>query len=365
MKTKLFSSLFAIILIAGALKAAVYTVNNTPTSTIAQFSSIQAAINACAASGDTVYVHGSPNSYSGFTITNKSIVVIGPGWNPDKQWAFTANINSVISISGTLSSGTEIQGLSIQNLTIGSPIPSNIRIIRNQISNSLDANQGGSPYSNYTIEGNIFNGQSINGTSGTVYQNWLIKNNVFFRSNTTQINSLSNPLNTVVIDHNLFYGPGSNTADVFNSCGFLIITNNIFVRRDAGISNSNSTFSNNLTYHPPVTPANPQYDSPWTVNSNIDGGGNVSNQNPQMTDQTSVNSGSFSVSRDYTIAAGPANNSGVDGKDMGLLYDATGSANWANSRNSRLPRVSNFVINNPNIPAGGTLNIQVEGKKSN
>ena len=91
MKTKLLSTVFAVILIAGSLNAAVYTVNNAPSTTIAQFSSIQAAINACAVSGDTVYVHGSPNQYSGFTIANKSIVVIGPGWNPEKQWAFTAS----------------------------------------------------------------------------------------------------------------------------------------------------------------------------------------------------------------------------------------------------------------------------------
>ncbi|MBK8494344.1 MAG: hypothetical protein IPL50_04480 [Chitinophagaceae bacterium] len=93
-----------------------------------------------------------------------------------------------------------------------------------------------------------------------------------------------------------------------------------------------STFSNNITF-------NTSNNTPWAANGNIDGGGNVAGQDPQMVAQASVNSGSDNALLDFTIAAGPANNSGTDGKDMGLLYDAAGSLNWANSRNSRLPRI--------------------------
>ena len=70
--------------------ATVRTVSSNP-STIGQFSTIQAAIDASADS-DTVYVYGSPNTYPSFTIQDKKITVIGPGWAPDKNLPLTATV---------------------------------------------------------------------------------------------------------------------------------------------------------------------------------------------------------------------------------------------------------------------------------
>jgi hypothetical protein len=84
-----------------------------------------------------------------------------------------------------------------------------------------------------------------------------------------------------------------------------------------------------------------------------------------MVAQASVNAGTNNALADYTITAGPANNAGTDGKDMGLLYDLNGSLNWANSRNSRLPRVFSMNITNPTVSSGGTLQVVVEARKSN
>jgi hypothetical protein len=123
-------------------------------------------------------------------------------------------------------------------------------------------------------------------------------------------------------------------------------------------NNSSSTFNNNITF-------NAVNNTPWASNSNVDGGGNVANQDPQMVDQTAVNAGADNALLDFTIAAGPANNSGSDGKDMGLLYDAVGSLNWATSRTSRLPFIFSMNITNPTIPAGGTLNVAVEARRNN
>jgi hypothetical protein len=125
---------------------------------------------------------------------------------------------------------------------------------------------------------------------------------------------------------------------------------------------SQSTFNNNLTFFPAgsTAPADP-----WTVNGNISSGGNVSNTDPQMADQAAVNGGTNNPLLDFTIAAGPANNSGSDNKDIGLLFDAAGSLNWAVSRNSRLPYIFSMNITNPTIPQGGSLNINVEARKTN
>jgi hypothetical protein len=61
----------------------------------------------------------------------------------------------------------------------------------------------------------------------------------------------------------------------------------------------------------------------------------------------------------------PANNTGSDGKDMGLLFDATGSLNWSNSNMSRIPFIIDMNILTTTITAGGTLNVQVGASRNN
>jgi hypothetical protein len=338
--------------------ATVRTVSNNP-STIGQFSTIQAAIDA-SSSGDTVYVHGSPNTYASFTITNKQLIIIGPGWAPNKNMPLTATVNSA-TITGASSSNTEIQGLIFNNsIDLSTNHPDNIRIIRNKFFGSIHLGEGATTYSGYLLEGNIFQHNSaISGNTSSTYQNFLIQNNYFYDFfSSGQIANFFNCIN-VIIDHNLWFGPSSGSIDCFSGNNrFLTITNNIFVRRDAANLNSFSTFNNNITFG---TGTN----NPWAVNNNINAGGNVENQDPQMADQVSVNGGTDNPLLDFTIAAGPANNSGSDGKDMGLLYDVTGSLNWVNSRNSRLPFIFSMNITNPTIAAGGTLNVEVEARKGN
>ncbi len=83
--------------------ATIRTVSNTP-STLAQFSTIQAAVNA-SNNGDTIYVNGSPNVYAAFTITNKRLVIIGPGWAPNKNLPFAALVGGC-TITGASCSNT-------------------------------------------------------------------------------------------------------------------------------------------------------------------------------------------------------------------------------------------------------------------
>ena len=362
---KQFISLLAL-LVTVCTNATIRTVSNSP-STLAQFNTIQAAINA-SVSGDTVYVHGSPIGYAAFTLTNKRLVIIGPGWSPNKNLPFTASVAGC-TIDSAGCSNTEIQGLVFTTtININSTHPDNLRFIRNSfIGNFIQVNQGSTTYIGYLFEGNVFsNDAQVNGTTSSTYQNFLFQNNYFYEIACCigggNISGFANSVN-VLINHNLWFGPGSGTQDCFSAnCQFLTITNNIFVRRNAGNQNSNSTFNNNITFYP--AGSTPPSD-PWTVNGNINGGGNVSNQDPQMVDQASVNAGTNNPLLDFTISAGPANNSGSDGKDMGLLYDVVGSLNWTTSRTSRLPFIFSMNITNPTIPVGGTLNVQVEARKNN
>ena len=342
------------------LYATVRTVSNNP-GLVAQYSTIQAAVNASAA-GDTIYVQGSNIQYDAFTITDKRLTVIGPGWAPMQNYApFQSSVNG-ITISGANSSNTEIQGLEVMaSVTISSSNkPDNLRFIRNHFHSVVYIYNGTLNFSGYVFEGNWFDGGGVNGSAGNSYTNFLFKNNIFYaQSNGGNISGFYKSVN-VLFDHNLWYGPSSGSAYCFGSnCRGLMITNNIFVHRDAATNNSLSTFNNNITFNAGIN-------NPWAVNGNTGTPGtNLENQDPQMTSQAQLNSGTNDPLLDFTIAAGPANNSGTDSKDLGLLYDASGELNWANSRMSRLPFVYSMNISNPNIPVGGTLNVQVEARKNN
>ncbi|MBK8289683.1 MAG: hypothetical protein IPK96_00800 [Flammeovirgaceae bacterium] len=183
------------------------------------------------------------------------------------------------------------------------------------------------------------------------------------------ISGLTNSVN-VRFDHNLFYSTnnsGGSTAPVFNGSNrFLTFSNNIFNQTNVGINVSLSTFSNNITNNITLNSTNAISNAtPWAVNSNVDGGGNAANASPGMVDQTIINGNNGSPLLNFTIASGPANNTGSDGKDMGLLFDATGSLNWTNSRNSRLPRIFSMNITTPTVTPGGNLSVTVDARKSN
>jgi hypothetical protein len=367
--------IFAALLAAVSTKATVRTVSNFP-ATLAQFNTIQAAVDASTA-GDTVYVHGSPNQYTSFDLTNKRLVVIGPGWSPSKQLPFDAVINTDIvvggingvDLSGTTTSGTVIHGLTFVGSTgirINSSAINNLNFIRIHLAGCPVVFSGGvSPgtWSGYLFEGCLVNNGQIRSDNSTVhnFSNFLFQNNIFYESGCCVNANISGFTNTssIMFDHNLWFGPGSGSRDCFaTNCRFLTLTNNIFVRRNAATQNSSSTFNNNITF-------NAVNNTPWLSNGNINSGGNVDNQDPLMVVQAAVNAGSLNGTADYTIAAGPANNTGADSKDMGLLYDVTGSLNWDNSRNSRLPRIFSMNVLSPTVPAGGTVTVNVEARVSN
>ncbi len=362
--------------VAICVNATVRTVSSNP-STLGQFSTIQAAIDA-SSSGDTVYVYGSPNIYGGFTIADKVITVLGPGWLPDKNLPLQAVVDGATirnSPAGGSPDGSELHGLVFtntvnvcRNAVSGDIGTNNIRLVRCQFNGAVQWDLGSS---GFLVEGCIFY-NSQNFSSSATYQTFLFQNNYFFFSTCClgqMFNGITNSVN-VRFDHNLFTSSnngGGSTVPMFNTnCRFLSFTNNIFNQANVGLNVSFSTFNNNITNNITLNNSNATSNAtPWAVNSNVDGGGNVANQNPQMASQTSINAGSSDPLLDYTIAAGPANNSASDGKDMGLLFDSTGSLNWTNSRNGRVPRIFSMNITTPSVAPGGTLSVTVDARKSN
>lgn len=341
--------------------ATVRTVSNNPT-TIAQFSTIQAAVDV-SVNGDTIYVQGSPTPYSGFTIQDKRLTIIGPGWYPLQSFQpFKAIIGTNVNINGVASRKTELQGLDFfSSVSILSTAPDSLRFIRNQFERAIYLGFTTMPYNGWLLEGNWFDAGWMSLGAQVVVTNFLFQNNIFYAVSTT--GNLLGFLNAqhIYFDHNLWYGPsGSSTAPCFGGASKgMNFSNNIFVHRNAATNNTNSIFNNNLTYGAGTN-------NPWDISfSNSDDGGNVADQDPQMANQSLVNSGFDLPVMNLTIAAGPADNKGSDGKDMGLLYDATGSLNWSNSSMSRIPTVISMTISNPTITAGSTLNVQVDARRNN
>lgn len=356
--------------------ATVRTVSSNP-STLGQFNTIQAAIDA-STSGDTVYVYGSPNTYANFQIMDKQITVIGPGWSPDKNLPLLAMVDGASirnSPAGGTADGSELHGLYFtntvnvsRNAVSGDFGSNNIRLVRCLFAGVV---QWDLPSSGFLVEGCVFY-NSINFTSSHTYQNFLFQNNFFFLSVccvSSQINAITNSVN-VRFDHNLFTSSnnsaGNSALSFSNNCRFLTFTNNIFNQANVGTGVTFSTFNNNITNNITLNSSNATANgTPWAVNSNVDGGGNVANQSPQLAAQASINGGSGEPLLDLTIATGPANNSGSDGKDMGLLFDVSGSLNWTNSRNGRVPRIFSMNITTPSVAPGGTISVTVDARKSN
>ena len=117
----------------------------------------------------------------------------------------------------------------------------------------------------------------------------------------------------------------------------------------------NSSYLNNITY------ANNGTNAPWAVNGNS-GSGNIENVDPQMAAGINIDNMNDPL-LDYTISAGPANDAGTDGKDLGLLFDPTGFLNWFNSRNPKLPVINSLLINSTANP-GGNLEIHLKASQA-
>jgi hypothetical protein len=216
---------------------------------------------------------------------------------------------------------------------------------------------GGGPgtYTGFLIEGNWFENSGVTMYTLHTANNFIIHNNLFYDGPGYSVGIQGfNLSSNVLIDHNLFYGGQFN---VFSNDRFLLLTNNIFVHRNPGTGITFSTFNNNITY---LTPS----DFPWTLPSNT-GVNNFGATNPQMVDEAAVEASADNPLLDFTIPSGSGNNGGSDGKDIGLLYDVSGSLNWVNSRASRMPFIYSMNITTPTVAPGGNVSVTVESRRNN
>ncbi len=345
--------------------ATIRTVSNNPAS-IAQFGTIQAAINV-SSSGDTVYVHGSTERYTAFNINNKALVIVGPGFNPNKELPYSAVIVGATVIGPAGTAGTEIQGMYFDRSNSSQLYVQNdsIRFVRNMFSCPISYSGNdvfiGTTCNNVLWEGNCFLVSEFSMNANIIYSNWLFQNNLFYPPGIGGglFRSLAKTSN-FLFNHNLMYSCTGLLYPIVhdaNNSGGIVFTNNILMRMNLTSSMGATSYSNNITFEC-------NNNEPWLLGGNANGGGNIANTSPQLVSQAQVNACNFIFS-DLSVAAGPAKNAGSDGKDIGLLFDAIGPYNWANSGNSRLPRISKMSVLNTTVQQGATITISVQAKTSN
>jgi len=340
--------LAAAIVAAASFAQTAHTVSNNLANP-AQFTEIQAAINA-AADGDTIYVAGSATGY-GNVLVNKRIVLIGAGYQQTGANTRTliSELDIVSSTDNGGGSGSRISGLLINANLDGDP---------DQI------------ISDVIIERCLINrGDLINVNFG-LNENWIFRNNIVYQDqNNVRHNFLCGAAVNLRLENNIFQGESSSSTNnayfqvrsssaiVTNNVFFdytielddALVTNNIFLDQsftDLGVVSSNSTFNNNI-FNGESTPGT----STNTLNNNLNSDPGFVNENNRFFD--------FGEDLNLTTAS-PGKSAGTDGTDIGVY-----GGNFPIVFEPSNPQITQLLINTVQIPVGGELEftVQAEGRQ--
>ena len=277
-------AIVAICGIASSASAKIWQVNSNSGVTV-DFATVQAAHDG-AASGDTLYVAGSPTTYGDLT-AEKTLYIFGPGYfldeNPGNQASnVSCTIGTVNFNAGserTQMSGTTVDGVMTVNTD-------NIAVLRNRI--SVGQVLTGTNVANLTFGQNYVSNLSV----GSGSNNILIFNNFFTQS---------------------LLSPVSSSAEVVS---------NVFTNSIQAVSNS--TVRNNIVISTSAT-------GPFTgtgneVSNNIGGGAEfgTENGNQSNVDMSTVFVATGSTDGKWQLAVGsPAIGAGFNGVDIGMFGGST------------------------------------------
>ena len=259
MKTQL-QNLFIVLLFAGAIGSlqaqTIRIANNNPgapggTNVYTGNDAIQNAINA-SSSGDIIHVIPSSIDYNNFTI-NRGVSIYGIGTNPDKEGNKSSKVDIVYSTSGNwVLSGMRINDY-LRLAYAGSTSHNNILIENCYIGNYIDHYYNSTYLGNLTIRNNVIDGITTGSHSiefiHNLTSNISITNNIICVKDQPDWAGI-NVNGGAVITNNLFLSTGAGLA--FADVDGSVIKNNIFLgcspRGVSGVTLSNNTYSNNLTY---------------------------------------------------------------------------------------------------------------------
>jgi len=350
---KTFLTSVALSLSLGA-SAAIFTVSNNPTIP-AQYTDIQVAHNVAEA-GDTLQLVGSGNSYS--LSLSKRLHIIGPGWGtPPGLPAYMYQTYFNAGSEGSIMEGVQISYFAVINAA------------------------------NITIKDSYIYQLSLNNLS----TNLLVRNCVGIR----QLNEVGQAGGQVFANCLFNYVDGSDSSQPFaaidgynSSMAFPSLFTNCTFYKIYLAEMNNAQFSNCVIHSiPDVYPANGQdadncngctfnnsmlfcstcaftdIDGSVTLTDNLSNGANPFVNAPQTPNAYANNTIPFNQLNFSLVASSPGINAGSDGTTIGVQGGAYPFAEGSQygSLSGQVPFVSSFIINNPVIPQGGTLDIQATG----
>jgi len=241
--------LLLVALLTQTANATVLIVNNNTNAPVGHYPSLQGAINA-ASNGDTIYVVGSPTTYGNANVAgpNIALVLIGPGYRPQKDNPFSARIANfnAATINTTVGNNYKILGFEITG-KIGKDNVSccgagGWEVAYNKFSGSgtkIMVGASSNIHDNYfEVPNYTFSGHVIELRGGNANE---IHNNVFCRlsGNFTLIgDGQSSPFNTnsnlIYNNHFISISGGRAIGRLYNST----IENNLFDGIDVADTNS-------------------------------------------------------------------------------------------------------------------------------
>ncbi len=213
----------AILLLSTSLDATVWRVNNRP-GTDADFTNLQAAING-AASGDILYIEGSPDSYGNGNM-NKTLTIIGSGYwlnENDPTQAYKESSKVGYLYLGSAAQGSLIMGLEFIWSAYGNAPTiqlwsDNITFKRNHMSSTTTGPSG-------IASAIAFYGDR---TDVVIEQNWL-QATASTAGNAVAVYINSNVINCNIENNFIHVASGGHAIyqDIEDETTSLIITNNV------------------------------------------------------------------------------------------------------------------------------------------
>lgn len=338
MRTIYFIALLFTLSISDFAEATVRTVNNNNPSP-GQYTTLGAAISA-AVTNDTIYISGSPTSYSAGTLT-KSLTFIGTGHNPDKQNPLVSTIGNLVIQTG--GAGSRFIGITIPG---GSTIMYGNVTFENC---SLGGIEPEVPGLNIICKKCVFTGPiNVTWIAGTTTSSVTLSNCIL----TGTMNAYNGGTLSGSATNCLFLG--NALATVATSLSNFTFANCIFYGTSPQIAsiNTSNSFTKCLSFNCPNNTFG------GTTNTN-----NLTNQNPLF---TTFASPGFHYTDNYILqAVSPGHNYGTDGKDIGLYGGAEGIY-FRMGGEPAIPQIRQMNVSNSTVPAGTPLNINIiSTRKSN
>jgi hypothetical protein len=340
--------------LASSAYAAIFTVSNNPTIP-AQYSEIQAAHDNAQAD-DTLLLTGSGNNY-GYLNASKRLHIVGPGWGGPGLPAYLYSPSFSVGSEGSTVEGVNINYnmyFNTANITLKDSYvyqlnfnaASSNALVRNCVGMRIIYDLGIAP--GHIISNCLFNYQDsfdgfqpytfIDGANTTMAFPSLIANCTFYR---ILMGELYNTQFSNCVMHSIPETVGFTNGD-FDNC-------------------INCTFNNSMLYCSSCSFS--EVDGGTALVDNFNNTPNPFVNAPQSPDAYAANSLPFGSLNFSLAASNPGINAGTDGTTIGVQGGAYPFASGSNygGLSGIVPYVSSFIINNPVVPQGGTLDVQATG----